>query len=76
MKTNTTNIRELSVAELTTVNGGAANGASMSLSAGTDSLLSIEFKWQQGDNYQDYKLEAGKGINLNFDAFLNGTHLS
>lgn len=68
-------MHELSVAELATVNGGA-NGASMSISTGADSLLSMEFKWQKGDNYRDYKLEVGKGINLNFDAFVNGSHIN
>lgn len=68
-------MRDLTPEELTHISGGT-DGASMGLNIGTDSLLSLEFKWQQGDNYHDYKLEAGKGLSLNLDAFVNGIYAS
>lgn len=62
-------MHELSVAELTKGNGGAANSVSMSACA--DTLLSIEFKLQQSENYYAYKLEAGKAITANPGAFIS-----
>ncbi len=74
-KAKTPQLQELDAADLQTINGGATNGASMTISSSADSLVSMEFKWQQGDNYRDYKLSAGNGIHVNLDAFANGNHV-
>ncbi|MDN3582074.1 hypothetical protein [Mucilaginibacter flavus] len=74
-KAKTTQLQELAPVDLQAINGGAANGAGMTMSSSADSLVSMEFKWQQGDNYRDYKLSAGNGIHVNLDAFANGNHV-
>nr|WP_067055162.1 hypothetical protein [Mucilaginibacter sp. L294] len=64
----------LNADELRDINGGTAIGASMTLSSGTDSLLSIEFKWRQGGRSRDYKLSIGNDIDFNLNAYGNGTN--
>lgn len=74
-KVTTPTLQPLSAAELAATNGGASDGASMTMTSSTNSLVSMEFKWQQGNNYRDYKLSAGNGIHVNLDAFANGSHV-
>ena len=65
-------IRGLSTEESRNINGGNnESSASMSMTSGTDSLLSMEFKWQQGDNYKEYKISAGNDVDLNLNAYGN-----
>jgi hypothetical protein len=78
MKTNVKkqNLQPLNSEELAMVNGGAStNSASMTMSSSADSLVSMEFNWQQGDNYRDYKISAGNGIHADLNAFANGSSI-
>ncbi|QXV65982.1 hypothetical protein INP83_02485 [Mucilaginibacter sp. 21P] len=70
-KKNSTQLRELNSDEIATINGGATDGASMSLSSSADSLLSIEFNWQQGNNSRSYKLSAGNNIEADLNLLFN-----
>lgn len=70
MKNGNKQLQLLNAEEVKQINGGSAdNSAGMTLSSSANSLLSIEFKWQQGDNYRDYKLDVGKNVNINLGVF-------
>ncbi|SDF44013.1 bacteriocin-type signal sequence-containing protein [Mucilaginibacter pineti] len=70
---NTPGLCVLNADELKNINGGTTEGASMTLTSGADSLLSIEFKWQHGGHLRDYKLSVGNNIDFNLNAYGNGT---
>lgn len=67
-------LRQLDDAELKAINGGAS--ASMTMSSSADSLLSMEFQWQQGDRSKDYKISAGNDINFDLTAYGSGAKIS
>ncbi|MFD0751883.1 hypothetical protein ACFQZS_17145 [Mucilaginibacter calamicampi] len=73
VKNKKQNLRQLDAAESTEINGGTTNSASINMSSSTDSLLSIEFNWQQGDSSKSYKVEAGKDVDVNLNVYGNGT---
>jgi len=62
---------ELSPEELKDINGGSTNSASMTLSSSTDSLVSMDFEWRQGDMSRSWKISAGNNVDINLQAFGN-----
>jgi hypothetical protein len=74
VKVKTPVLQTLDAAELKETNGGTSDSASasMTMSSNADSLLSMEFHWQQGDRSRDYKISAGNNINFDVNAYGNG----
>jgi bacteriocin-like protein len=63
--------RPLNTEELQQINGGSAGEASMTMSSGANSLLSMDFEWQQGDMSRSYKIAVGQDVHFNVGAYGN-----
>lgn len=61
-------LQELTARELQQVSGGASSNysgkSSFTVSGNTDTLLPMNFTWQQGDQYRSYTIEAGRDVHL------------
>jgi hypothetical protein len=63
---------ELNLQELQDINGGSnASANTLSISTGTDALLSLNYEWSQGDKGYEWSLEVGKDVNADIDLFSN-----
>lgn len=75
VKVKTKKLGQLSADELAAINGGTTTTASMTMSSSADSLLSLNFEWQQGDQSRSYKISAGNNIDLNVGAYGNNSDI-
>lgn len=57
------------------INGGSDNSSTtnVGINIGTDSLLSMDYSWTQGDRHYEMHLSAGNDVYTNFNAFGNQT---
>lgn len=63
--------RELSLLELQETYGGNTSGTNIGIDSSTDTLLTLNYEWHQGDKSYEWKLEIGKNVHANVDIFSN-----